>query len=123
VRTGQLSADDALLARLQAPPDLSEGAEALAYWRGRRRRLPWYRVIARREAAQMTAVWERRVRAALVQQRGLPAGLRLQAVQLVAGVWFRRFTKRLGFALALTGMLVLVVAPAVLMVELLVHLL
>ena len=32
--------DDELLARLQAPPDLSDGLDSLAYWQGRRERLP-----------------------------------------------------------------------------------
>src|SRR5204863_7656809 len=41
--TGLLSPDDELLARLQAPPDLRDGVEALAYWRGRRPPLPWDR--------------------------------------------------------------------------------
>jgi hypothetical protein len=115
------SSDDVLIERLLAPPDLREGAEALAYWRDRRRRLPWYRVASRREASQMTAVWEKRVRAALVQQRGVPAGARVQAVRLVGGLWLRRFTRRFAFMLTLTSVLVLVVAPAVLVLDLLIH--
>jgi hypothetical protein len=121
MRTGPLSGDDALLARLQAPPDLRDGAEALAYWRRRRRRLPWYRVVARREAARMTVVWERRVRAALLRQRGLPVVARLEAARLIAGVWLRRTARRLGLALVLASAVVLVVAPAALALDLLVR--
>ena len=73
-----LSCDDELLARLQAPPDLSDGLDSLAYWRGRRERLPWYRRRAKREAARMVFVWERRVRAAMLRQRGAPLASRFQ---------------------------------------------
>jgi hypothetical protein len=44
------STDDQLLVRLLAPPDLDDGVQSLDYWRGRSRRLPWYRWGARREA-------------------------------------------------------------------------
>src|SRR4051794_28754214 len=107
--TAPLSSDDALIARLQAPPDLRDGTEALAYWRDRRQRLPWYRVTARREAARMTVVWERRVRAALLRQRGLPAVARLQAARLVGAIWFRRSTRRLVLGLTFASALVLVI--------------
>ena len=63
VRTGSRSDDDQLVSRLLAPPDLEEGVQSLGYWWGRSRRLPWYRLKARREAARMTARWEQRVRA------------------------------------------------------------
>jgi hypothetical protein len=118
-----LSADDAVLARLQAPPDLHEGTEALAYWRGRQRRLPWYRFGARREAARMTLVWERRVRAAAIGQRGLPTTALLRAGQLIAATWFRRFTRRVVLAVAVTTALVVavLVIPAVLVLDLLIR--
>src|SRR6185503_12727718 len=51
--TGSFASDDELLARLQAPPDLCDGVESLAYWRTRLGRLPWYRRRARREASRM----------------------------------------------------------------------
>jgi hypothetical protein len=111
------SADDLLLARLHAPPDLREGSEALAYWRRRRRRLPWYRVAARREATRMALAWERRVSAALIRQRGVPATARLRAVQLIAGGWLRRYVGRL--ALKLAVMSFVFVAAVVLMLDLL----
>jgi hypothetical protein len=109
-----LSADDVLVARLQAPPDLQEGTEALAYWRRRGRALPWYRLAARREAARMTVVWERRVRAALMSQRDLPGMAHLRAGQLIAATWFRRITRRVVLALAVATavFVVLVVVPA-----------
>jgi hypothetical protein len=118
-----LSADDALLARLQAPPDLDEGTEALAYWRRRRTDLPWYRLAARREAAQMTAVWERRVRAALIAQRGMPATALLRAGKLIAATWLRRFTGRVvrAAAIATAVAVVLIVVPAVLVMDLLIR--
>jgi hypothetical protein len=121
MRSGPVSSDDALLARLQAPPDLREGAEALEYWRGRRQRLPWYRVAARREAAQMAVVWEKRVRAALIRQRGLPTTVRVEAARLIAGIWFRRSARRVAVPLTLIAMTALVVAPFVLILELILH--
>jgi hypothetical protein len=111
--------DDALLARLQAPPDLSDGVESLAYWRRRRQRLPWYRLGARREAARMVTVWERRVRAALLRQRGAPIGPRLRGALLIARTQLRRWSRRAGFALTATAAIVLVVAPAAVALDLL----
>lgn len=113
--------DDLLLARLQAPPDLREGSECLAYWRERRRRLPWYRVTARREASRMVVAWERRVRAALVNQRGVPMAYRLEGAKLVAGVHVRRWMRRTGAVAAVAGTL-FVLIPAAIVVDILVHL-
>ena len=123
METGSLSRDAELLARLVAPPDLHDGVEALDYWRGRRQRLPWYRRRAKREAAEMIVVWERRVRAALLQQPGVPLATRFHALRLVAAGPLRRWTRRGGFALAAASLLVLVLAPALLVLELLVKLL
>jgi hypothetical protein len=119
MQTGWFSADDELLARLQAPPDLSDGVESLAYWRGRRARLPLYRARARREASRMILVWERRVLAALLAQRGTPLWARVRAARLVAAGPLRRWARRGGFVLA-AAMLTLL-APAVLIAELLVR--
>lgn len=123
MRPFPLSADDALLARLQAPPDLREGTEALAYWRGRRQRLPWYRIAARREATRMSLAWEQRVRAALVRQRGLPTEARLRAARLIAGIWFKRSLRRAAVVVAGMAVMLLVFAPALLLLDLLVHVL
>ena len=117
-----LSRDDELLARLQAPPDLSDGLDSLAYWRGRRERLPWYRRRAKREAARMVFVWERRVRGAILRQRGVPLASRFLAVRLLAGGPLRRSARRAGLAVAATTLLVLAIAPALLVVSILLKL-
>jgi hypothetical protein len=119
MQTGWFSADDELLARLQAPPDLSDGVESLAYWRGRRARLPWYRARARREASRMILVWERRLLAAVLAQRGTPLWASVRAARLVAVGPFQRWARRGGFVLA-AAMLTLL-APAVLVAELFVR--
>jgi hypothetical protein len=123
METASLSRDDELLAQLQAPPDLCDGVESLAYWRGRRSRLPWYRRRAKREAARMILVWERRVGAALLQQRGAPLGARFEAARLVAGGQLRRWAVRGGFGVAATAVVLLVLTPALLVTEILVKLL
>lgn len=122
VETSLLSRDDELLARLQAPPDLSDGLDSLAYWRGRRERLPWYRRRAQREAARMVVVWERRVRAALLRQRGAPLASRFLAARLLAGGPLRRSARRAGFAVAATTFLVLGMVPALFVVSVLIEL-
>ena len=94
------SADDRLVERLLSPPDLADGIESLRYWRERRRRLPWYRMSARREATRMTVRWERRLTAALVAQRGVPIADRLNAGLLVAHTRLRRGTRRVAIGLA-----------------------
>ena len=106
------SRDDDLLARLQAPPDLSDGLDSLAYWQGRRERLPWYRRRAKREAARMVFVWERRVRAAMLRQRGVPLASRFRAARVLVGGPLRRAARRAGFAVAATTFLVLAIAPS-----------
>ena len=119
MRTAPLSSDDALLKRLLAPPDLRDGADALEYWRDRRQRLPWYRVAARREAARMTVVWERRVRAALLRQRRAPAVVRLHAARMVTAIWLRRSGRRLALGIGLMAPLLLLAAPVILILGLL----
>ena len=122
VETSLLSRDDELLARLQAPPDLCDGLDSLAYWHGRRVRLPWYRRRAKREAARMVFVWERRVRAAMLRQRGAPLASRFLAARLLASGPLRRSARRAGFAVAATMLLVLAMAPALLVVSVLLKL-
>ena len=114
--------DDDLLARLQAPPDLSDGLDSLAYWRGRRERLPWYRRRAKREAARMVFVWERRVRAAMIRQPGAPLASHFQAARLLASGPLRRFARRARFAVAAATFLVLAMAPTLLVVGVLIKL-
>jgi hypothetical protein len=125
VKTSLLYRDDELLARLQAPPDLSDGLDSLAYWRGRRERLPWYRRRAKREAARMVVVWERRVRTAMLRRRGAPLASRFLAARLLASGPLQRCARRAGFAAAAaaTTLLVLAMAPALLVVGVLLKLL
>jgi hypothetical protein len=40
---------------------VAEAREALAFWRGRLKRLPWYRRAARAEAREMVVRWRRRL--------------------------------------------------------------
>ena len=114
VQLGSLSPDDELLARLAAPPELSDGVESLTYWSGRRARLPWYRPRARREASRMILVWERRVLAAVLAQRGASVSARLMAARLVVlgplRRWVRRGSVALSAALVLFGPALLALA-------------
>ena len=105
--TGSFASDDELLARLQAPPDLCDGLESLAYWRTRLGRLPWYRRRARREASRMILVWERRVLAALLADRGAPLWARVRAARLVAAGPLRRWARRGGVVLGTATLVVL----------------
>src|ERR1700722_15962200 len=102
-----LSGDEQLLARLQAPPDLSDGVQALEYWRQRRRQLPFYRMRARREAARMTVRWEQRVRGGVFTQSGTPIATRFSAGLLIARMGMRR---RARFALVTVAAIVTLVA-------------
>jgi hypothetical protein len=119
VKSGSLSADDELLVHLQAPPDLREGVESLAYWGRRRQGLPWYRLAPRREAARMTVAWERRVAAALIRQPGLALAPRLQGARLIAVTRLRRLARRVAFGAVGATAAVLVLAPVAILLELL----
>jgi hypothetical protein len=103
------STDEQLLRRLLAPPNLHDGVESLDFWSRRSRRLPWYRIRARREAVQMTVLWEQRVGAALVSQRRASLEARVVAGALVARTRMTRWTRRAGIAVSLvvTGVVVL----------------
>ena len=94
----QATTDEQLLGRLLAPPDLDDGVESLGYWSRRSRRLPWYRVHARREAVRMTVCWEQRVGAALVSQHRVPLETRALAGALVARTRLARWARRAGIA-------------------------
>jgi hypothetical protein len=52
---------------------VAEAREALAFWRTRLRRLPWYRRAARAEARAMVARWQRRMVQAELERWRLPA--------------------------------------------------
>jgi hypothetical protein len=97
--------------------------QSLSYWRERRRRLAWYRVSARREAARMILRWEHRVRDAMLSQQGVPIAVRASAGLLVARIRLRRWGRRAAIAVtaavAVTVMAAPVVAAAVLMAQVL----
>jgi hypothetical protein len=94
MRQALLSTDEQLIARLEAAPELSDGVESLHYWHDRRRRLSWYRVGARREAARMILRWENRVRVAIFSQPAVPVTVRLSAGLLIARTRLRRWRRR-----------------------------
>jgi hypothetical protein len=118
MRTRSTPGDQKLLAEALAPPDLGDGIQSLGYWRSRRRRLPWYRVHARREAERMIVRWEQRVGAALVAQRAAAPRLRVSGGLLLAqsrlGRWARRARVTLTVALVLTAAFVAATAAAAL---------
>jgi len=109
------STDEQLLGQLLAPPDLDDGVQSLDFWSRRSRRLPWYRLRARREAVRMTVRWEQRVGAALVSQHRVPLDARVFAGALVARSRLARWTRRVGIVAlaAVTTVVVLVTIPAV----------
>jgi len=109
------STDEQLLGRLLAPPDLDVGVESLDFWSRRSRRLPWYRLRARREAVRMTVRWEQRVGAALVSQHRVPLEARVFAGALVARTRLARWARRVGVVVlaAVTTVVVLVTIPGV----------
>jgi len=113
-RDGSTEQEQELLRRLCAPPDLEDGVESLDYWHRRRRRLPWYRIRARREAERMTVRWEQRVGAALVSEHRASLEARFRAGVLIARTRMARWTRRAGIALLaiVTTVLVLVAALA-----------
>ena len=56
--------DLVLVDTMLAPPPIDDARSSLEYWQRRRKTLPLYRRGARREAREMAARWEGRVRAA-----------------------------------------------------------
>ncbi len=115
--------DDHLVRQLLAPPELGDGVESLAYWHRRGRRLPWYRLAARREATRMTTLWERRVGEAALSQRHASLEARLSAGALVARTRFGRWGRRMSFAVmaTLTTGFVLVTVAGVALLSALQH--
>jgi hypothetical protein len=109
------STDEQLVGRLLAPPDLDDGVQSLDFWSRRSRRLPWYRLRARREAVRMTVLWEQRVGAALVSQHRVPLEARVFAGTLIARTRLARWTRRVGIVAlgAVTTVVVLVTIPGV----------
>ncbi len=75
--------DLVLVEAMLAPPPLDDARRSLAYWQQRRRTLPVYQRSARREAREMEARWEGRVREAeLVRFESTVPGRILKAVGL-----------------------------------------
>jgi hypothetical protein len=117
------SADEQLLGRLLAPPDLKDGVESLEYWGARSRQLPWYRIRARREAVRMTVRWEQRVAAALISQHRAPIDSRLSAGVLIARTRLTRWTRRVGVVVVttVTSAVVIMAIPAIAALVYLLH--
>ena len=113
MRRAFASADDRLLARLQAPPDLTEGLQSLSYWHARRQRLAWYRISARREATRMILRWERRVRIAMLSQRGVPIAVRTSAGLLVTRTHLWRWSRRAAVGAVAAGIVTAMALPLV----------
>lgn len=78
---------------------VAEAREALAFWRGRLKRLPWYRRAARAEAREMAARWQRRMLQAELERWQL-RGLARPLLALIdwwgptRGLAARRVTRR-----------------------------
>ena len=82
--------DSLLVERMLAPPPLDEARGSLEYWQQRRRTLPLYRRAARREAREMAAQCEERVRAAeQARFESSPLGRLLTALG-ISNLWLRR---------------------------------
>jgi hypothetical protein len=91
-----------LIENMLAPPPLDDARRSLDYWRSRGRTLPLYRRAARREAREMAARWEERVRAAeLARFEASPVGRFMTALRIPTD-WFRwvRLGKRAFLLLA-----------------------
>ena len=106
--------DAELLRELTSPPPAAEAREAVRYWSGREAALPWHRRAARREAREMTRVWQERLRRAELAALGDgPLGrlaLWLTRPRPRVGVWLRRaLVTAVAASLALTTALVLLV--------------
>ena|SRR5215510_9621977 len=83
-------ADQLLIERMLAPPPLEDARSSLEYWQGRRKRLPIYRLGARREAKEMAVFWHERVRAAELLRFEASFAGRLLARLGISSIWFRR---------------------------------
>ena len=101
----QRDPDLLLVEAMLAPPPLDEARSSLDYWRRRGSALPLYRRAARREAKEMAARWEARVRAAELARFEASVAGRVLAALGIRLHWLRqvRIEKRallvLGWAL------------------------
>ena len=95
-----------LIERMLAPPPLEDARSSLEFWQRRRRKLPLYRLAARREAKEMTIRWQETVRAAeQAEFEATPLG-RLLAALGISGLWLQRARLAKNAALWLTWGLV-----------------
>jgi hypothetical protein len=119
-----LPTDEQLVARVRGDSDLGDGIESLHYWQSRRRRLAWYNIRARREAAQMIVRWENRLREAIFSPTPAPISARLSAGLLVGRGHVRRWKRRavVGAAVAVAAALMMVVVPLIALLLLLLRL-
>jgi hypothetical protein len=78
-----VDADHLLIEEMLCPPPLEQARNSLEFWRRRRRALPLYRVMARREASEMTRRWHAEVEAAARLRYG--TGLTGLVRRLLAG--------------------------------------
>ena len=95
---GSRTDDDAVIREMLAT-DLEQSLDALRYWLGRRRRLPFYQRRARREADAMIAAWQARTLAAIPRRpvEALVYGRPLLHVAgLTLGYHARRLATRAG---------------------------
>lgn len=82
--------DLVLIERMLAPPPLDDARSSLEYWQGRRKRLPLYKLGARREAKEMAVFWQERVRAAELLRFEASLTGRLFARLGISSIWFQR---------------------------------
>lgn len=94
--------DLALVETMLAPPPLEDARSSLDYWEQRRRTLPRYRRSDRREAREMAARWESRVRAAQQARFDVSWAGRIFAALGISTAWVRsiRIDKRRLFLVA-----------------------
>lgn len=78
-----------LVRRMLAPPPLDDARDSLEYWQRRRRSLPLYRYGARREAREIAARWQERVRAAERARFESSLHGRLLAALGISRLWVR----------------------------------
>jgi hypothetical protein len=79
-----------LIERMLAPPPLEDARSSLEFWQRRRKRLPLYRLAARREAKEMMIRCQDAVRAAeRAAFESSPVG-RLLASLGISGLWLER---------------------------------
>ena len=102
--------------------ELTDAVESLTYWRARAKRLPWYRVVARREARELASRWEARVTRAVLSERGIPLRTRFIAGISVAGARLERVRLRRWLVGAMVVAATIVVVPLALTAVVLIQL-